>query len=83
MHIQLHRLASFSPDLHPAYVAADIQQAVRVAEILGTNSSILTRQDVDRLGSMAAKGDFNMRREFDTVTFLHPDPPTKQATHNQ
>jgi len=54
------RISSVDLPHHPAYVAMDLRQVQKVCELIGTEDTVWSQEQIDTIGRRAAKGEFNM-----------------------
>ncbi len=62
------RISSVDLPHHPAYVAMDLRQVQKVCELIGTEDTVWSQEQIDTIGRRAAKGEFDMHTVCNRTT---------------
>ena len=66
--IELIRISSCDLPHHPAYVVKDLRQVRAMCELLDTEDTVWSQEQIATLGRRAAKGEFNMHTVCNRTT---------------
>jgi hypothetical protein len=68
MNIEIIRISSCDLPHHPAFVAKDLRQVQKVCELIGTEDTVWSQEQIDTIGRRAAKGEFDMHTVCNRTT---------------
>lgn len=74
MQIRLSKISSREDPNAPAYVAYDLKQVHKICELLGTQDTVWSKNQLDPLMAMALKGELNLFDSGHTIVITLPDP---------
>lgn len=74
MEITLFKISSVDLACHPAYAAGHLRHSIEVCRLLGVSHTFWSQEEVDRLGKLAARGEFNMMDSGSRITLTIEEP---------